>query len=220
MISSILGGTMVVDHFARYYAGRGYVAALIHRKRLYWKDGEDFRQVEDYMRTSVIRLREALDWVSAQPEVDPQRIGAFGISYGAILHSLLAAVDDRIRYNILAMPAGQIADVIMECPDKAITKIVKKLHKELGYPLETIHTELQRNVVTDPLYLAPYVPKKKIQIYIAYFDRVVGSKRSFHLWRAMGRPELRILPFGHYGGVLILPYLETASYLSFKRHLC
>jgi len=219
LISSILGGTMVVDHFAQYYAGRGYVAALVHRKKLYWKEGEDFKQVEDYMRASVIRLREAVDWLGNQPEVDASRIGAFGISYGAILHSILAAVDDRIRFHILAMPAGELADVILECPDKAITKIVKKVHMDLGYPIETIRREIENNVVTDPILLAPYVPKNKIQIYISLFDRVVGAKRSWHLWKAMGKPSLRVMPFGHYGGVMILPYLQTASYSTFKKHL-
>ncbi len=219
LISSILGGTMVVDHFARYYAGRGYVAALVHRKRLSWDETRDITQVEDHMRTSVVRLRQVIDWLLLQPEVDPNRIGAFGISYGAVLHTILAAVDPRIQYHILSMPAGELGDVIISCPDKALTKLVKKVHEQHGWSHEEILAKLRRNIITDPIYLAPYVPKEKIEVYVAAFDRVVGAGRSFRLWKALGKPELKILPFGHYGGVLILPYLQSQSYRSFKKHL-
>ncbi len=220
LISPILGGNMVVDHFAKYYAGRGYVAAIVHRKRTFWdEERKDVQQVEDYMRISVMRLRQPLDWLETQPEADPGRIGAFGVSYGAILHSVLAAVDDRVRYHVLAMPAGDLPDVIMECPDKAITKMVKKAEEVNGWSKPEIRRQLQETIKTDPLYLAPHVPRKKVEIYVALFDHVVGAGRSFQLWRAFGRPKLKILPFGHYGGSLVFPHLETQSYLAFKKHL-
>jgi len=208
-----------VDHFARYYAGRGYIAALVHRKRLFWDEDKDISQGEDYLRTSIIRLRQVVDWLVLQPEVDTDRIGAFGISYGAVLHSMLATVEPRIQYHILAMPGGPVADIIMYCPDKAITKMVRKVHEQHGWSDDIIYEKLQKTIVTDPILLAPYVPRERVQVYIALFDRVVGAKRSWHLWEAMGKPELRLLPFGHYGGVLILPFLQQASFISFKRHL-
>lgn len=219
LISSILGGTMVVDRFARYYARRGFIAALVHRKRVIWDETKGTEQMEAHLRISVIRLRQVIDWLEQQEEVDANRIGAFGISYGAILHSILAAVEPRIQYHILAMPAGQLADVILECPDKAMTKLVKSMHDLYGWTDAEIHQKLRINLVSDPIYLARYVPKDKVQIYIALFDRVVGANRSFNLWKAMDKPELKILPFGHYGGVIILPYLQWASTHAFKKHL-
>lgn len=219
LVSSILGGTMVVDHFARYYAGRGFIAALVHRKRVYWDDKQDMQQVEDYLRASIIRLRQAIDWIELQPEVDPERIGSFGISYGAILHAVLAAVEPRIRFHVLAMPAGPIADVIMDCPDKAITKLVRQVHEKYGWDHDFIYKQLQETIVTDPMIVAPYIPRERVQVYISLFDKVVGASRSWDLWRKMGKPELRLMPFGHYGGVAILPYLQSASLISFKRNL-
>jgi len=219
LVSSILGGTMVVDHFARYYAGRGYIAVLVHRKRIYWNGGDDLSEFEDYMRAQIIRLRQAIDWLENQPEVDSQRIGAFGISYGAILHTILAAVDDRVRYHVLAMPAGPLPDVIIHCPDRAIEKLVEKAQREKGWSKDEIYEKLKEAVKTDPIYLAPYVNKEKVQVYIALFDRVVGASRSWKLWRAMNKPQLKILPFGHYGGILFLPLLQTQSYAAFKKHL-
>lgn len=220
LISPILGGNMVVDHFARYYAGRGFIAAIVYRKRLFWEDDiEDVRQFEDYMRTSLIRLRQAVDWLEVQPEVDPKRIGSFGVSYGAILHTMLAAVEPRVRYHVLAMPAGPLPEVIVNCPDKAITKIIAHTQKLYGWSIEKIEADLKAEVKTDPVLLAPYVPREKVEVYVALFDRVVGSKRSFYLWRKLRRPELKILPFGHYGGILVFPLLQTQSYLALKKNL-
>lgn len=217
LISPILGGNMVVDRFAIYYAGRGYIAALVHRKRLFWDDGEDMMQMEKYMRSSVIRLRQALDYLETVPEADGSRIGGFGVSYGAVLHSILAAVEPRVKYHVLAMPAGPIAEVIMGCPDKAVTKIIKHVREKYGWSDEKIFTDLKAVIQTDPMYLAPYVPKDKVTIYVALFDRVVGAGRSFGLWKAMDKPKLKILPFGHYGGVVVFPYLQTQSYQAFKK---
>ncbi len=220
LISPILGGNMVVDRFARYYAGRGYIAALVYRKRVYWDDAETYpQQLENYLRLSVIRLRQALDFLETQPEIDSKRIGGFGVSYGAVLHAVLAAVENRIHYHVLAMPAGHLAEVIQDCPEKALRKLEKHVIEKYGYPREKIYADLKDSIKTDPIYLAPYIQKSKVQIYVALFDRVVGAKNTWALWKAMKKPQVNVLPFGHYGGVLIFPYLQTQSYLAFKKHL-
>lgn len=219
LISPILGGNMVVDHFARYYAGRGYVAAIVHRKRPFLPDDfQDMQGIEDYMRTSLIRLRQAVDWFETVPEVDAGRIGSFGVSYGAVLHAMLSAIEPRVRYHILAMPAGPLADVIMGCPDPGIAKLVKKA-REHGWADEKTYADLQRVLKTDPSQLAPWIPRDRVQVYVALFDRVVGAKRSFGLWKEMGKPSLKVMPFGHYGGILVFPLLQTQSYLTFQKHL-
>lgn len=220
LISPILGGNMVVDHFARYYAGRGYIAVLVYRKKLGWNDERaDIGQMEDYMRTSILRLRQVVDWMQAQPEIDPERIGAFGVSYGAILHTVLAAVEPRIRYHVLAMPAGPLADVVMHCPEKQLTKIRKHVKEKYGWTDQKIYEDLKASLKTDPARFAPYVDRRKVQVYVALFDRVVGAGRSFYIWKALGRPDLKIIPFGHYGGVLVFPWLQTQSYRAFRKHL-
>ena len=220
LISPILGGNMVVDHFARYYAGRGYIAVLVYRKKLWWnEERDDIGQMEDYMRTSIMRLRQTVDWMRAQPEMDPERIGAFGVSYGAILHTVLAAVEPRIRYHVLAMPGGPLPEVVMHCPEKQLTKIRKHVKQKYGWTDEKIDKDLKASLKTDPALFAHYVDRRKVQVYVALFDRVVGARRSFYIWKELGKPELKIIPFGHYGGVLVFPWLQTQSYAAFKKHL-
>ena len=218
VISPITGGNQVVDIFAKFFARHGYVAVIVERKKVFYDETLGPEQVEKYLRSSVIRIRQAIDWLATQPEVDPDQIGGFGISYGAVLHSVLAAVEPRIKFHILVMPAGELPDVILNCPESRIHKLVSKLEAR-GWPREKIHSELKRVIVTDPINFAPYVPKDRVVIYGAIFDRVVGGRRTIRLWKMMNRPNLKLMPFGHYGGIVALPYLLTSSLYLYQSHL-
>lgn len=219
IISPILGGNMVVDIFAKYFAKHGYIAVIVNRKKSFYDESlGEMEQIEKYMRSSVIRLRQAIDWLEVQPEVDPNRIGAFGISYGAVLHSVLAAIEPRIKAHILAMPAGDLPDVIMECPDGGVRKLVKHVEK-MGWSREKIYFSLKDSIKTDPMRFAPFVHKDRIMIFATLFDRVVGTSRIFKLWNEMGRPKLKTMPVGHYGALLVYPYLRWSSLSFFKSRL-
>jgi len=219
IVSPILGGNMVVDIFAKYFAKHGYIAVIVNRKKSFYDESlGEMEQIEKYMRSSVIRLRQAIDWLEVQPEVDADRIGAFGISYGAVLHSVLAAIEPRIKAHILAMPAGDLPDVIMECPDGGVRKLVKHVEK-MGWSREKIYYSLQNTIITDPIRFAPFVNKNKIMMFAALFDRIVGTSRTFKLWNEMGRPKLKTIPLGHYGGLLVYPYLRWSSLQFFRSRL-
>ena len=219
LISPILGGNMVVDHFAKYYAKHGFIAAIVHRKEIFWNPGEGFQQVENYLRSSTIRIRQALDWLLVQKNVDNKRIGAFGISFGAIMHSILAAADDRVKYHVLAMPAAPLPAVVVKCGDPAVREIIPIVRKEYNISISEVHERLKNTIVTDPILMKSGVNRDNMLIYIAIFDRVVGTRRSFQLWRAFGKPRLKILPFGHYGGILVLPILQYQTLRIFEKEL-
>jgi dienelactone hydrolase len=51
----------------------------------------------------IVDLQRAVDVLSARPDVDPERVGALGISYGGSLGALLAGVEHRLRAYVLAV---------------------------------------------------------------------------------------------------------------------
>jgi hypothetical protein len=55
--------------------------------------GSRCRNREDYE----LGVKTAIDWLQARPEIDPGRIGAFGLSYGGLLSPYAAGLDGRIR---------------------------------------------------------------------------------------------------------------------------
>ncbi len=103
------------------------------------------------------------------------------------------------------MPAAPLADVIVNCPEKSIVRVISAIQQQHGWTKQQIKEDLQNTLKTDPILLARHVPRGTVTYYVALFDRVVGASRSRRLWKAMGKPHLKVLPFGHYGGVLIYP---------------
>lgn len=82
---------------ARAIAASGYQVFLVHYLD---RTGERrasfatlFQNFEPWMET----VRDAVAWVSARPEVDPNRIGLVGISLGAALSLAIAGGDRRIK---------------------------------------------------------------------------------------------------------------------------
>ena len=55
---------------------------------------------------SIVAWQAALDLLAAQPEIEPGRIGAFGVSRGGLWVMRLAALDARVRALISIAPAG------------------------------------------------------------------------------------------------------------------
>jgi hypothetical protein len=59
-------------------------------------------------------LRAALDFVAAQPDVDPNRIGGLGFSMGAATLTEVAAEDDRLRAVVIESSYATLDEVLRE----------------------------------------------------------------------------------------------------------
>ena len=59
----------------------------------YWRDTVYTRAVHQGVRN----YRRALDYLTARPDIDKERIGAIGNSMGAIMSAITGSVDDRIK---------------------------------------------------------------------------------------------------------------------------
>ena len=88
---------MVQPEFARYFTDAGYVSLAIDYRG--WGDsgGERGRlapleQVDD--------VRNALTYLETLDFVDPDRLGVFGASFGALIGPYVAAIDSRVKANV------------------------------------------------------------------------------------------------------------------------
>lgn len=57
---------------------------------------------------TVFDLRRAIDLIETKPELDPGKIGYYGISLGGIIGSIFCSVDDRVKVPVLALAGGQL----------------------------------------------------------------------------------------------------------------
>ena len=219
IVSPILGGNEVVDLFAKYYAERGFISVLVHRKKPNWEKGNEFQDIENHLRISVIRLRQVVDWLEKQPQVDAKRIGTFGISYGSIMHVNFVAIEKRVKFNVMCLGGAPIGDVLVDSNDKGIRERVKGMKISSGMNGDQIKEELRKVIKTAPEDLSKYINSDDVVFYVASFDMVVKTKHGFYLWNRLGKPKLKMTPLGHYTSVLLLPILQKQSYNEFKRRL-
>ena len=101
--------------FARDLADMGFIVlapdsvGFGERAHTYWDSGQEYTDAYPILRrfphASVIGVKisdvmRGIDWLAAEPEVDPQRIGMMGHSNGGIETVFAAAFDTRIRAAI------------------------------------------------------------------------------------------------------------------------
>ena len=48
-------------------------------------------------------------------------------------------------------------------------------------------------------------------LFVAKRDKSVPTKTGLCLWQALGRPELRLLPFGHYLSFSLQAYIQAEA---------
>jgi len=96
---------MGLNEVAARFASEGFAVIAFDYRTFGGSEGEPrcqliwYEQVEDY--------RNAITWISARNEVDPERIGVWGFSYSGahVLH--LSAFDKRVKAVVSMMPQPQ-----------------------------------------------------------------------------------------------------------------
>ena len=85
---------LTLREYARRFAEAGFIALIFDYRGFGESEGPKWRlipleQVDD--------IRNALTWLATQPEVDPQRMGLWGTSFGGAHVPYVAGVDTRVK---------------------------------------------------------------------------------------------------------------------------
>ena len=103
---------------ARVLAGLGFA---VLRFDFYGSGDSDGDFEESSVQTELDDAVTALDWISAQPGIDPQRIGVLGLSLGGCVAALLAGQNSHIKalvlWNAVGIPSLHFTDIPQEGPD-------------------------------------------------------------------------------------------------------
>ncbi len=60
----------------------------------------------DILSQTVFDLKRSIDFLSTREEIDPERIGFFGISLGGFIGTVFCSVDTRVKVPVLALAGG------------------------------------------------------------------------------------------------------------------
>lgn len=102
---------MVLPAYAEQFAAAGFAALAFDFRFLGESGGEPRGQL--FASEQIEDLRNAVSWLSLQPEVDANRIGAWGASFGGAHVLYLAAFDKRIKAAVAAIPSMRTIDTMV-----------------------------------------------------------------------------------------------------------
>ncbi|MFH1532624.1 MAG: hypothetical protein ABIK09_18010 [Pseudomonadota bacterium] len=212
VVLPIQGGDYEISTlFAEHFASRGH-HALRFERRAEWLDatrppetlGALLRIFRDDVRRGIDR------WLEVAP-IGPD-LGLFGVSMGAMVGTLVAAGEPRLRRRMLVLGGGPLSEVLGTARDTEINTFRAALSARLGVA-ETDLTPVFREVIgdLDPLEHAPALDPASTLVVSARFDRVVRYRYQTRLWEALGRPRRVILPCGHYSAAIFVPWIKRLA---------
>lgn len=208
VITPILGGgrELALSH-CRAFTEAGMHAVLVERGTKVLRRSWSIPEVERHLRRAVAARRAVVDWLEARPDVDPERLGAFGISMGGILTSVLLAVEPRLQSGVVALAGADVPGIIRRSVEGRLVEWRAAKAAELGVGEGAVEGVLRASLVSDPWHVAPFVDPRRVLFVTTRWDDVVPLEHQEMLWRRLGRPLRYDLPAGHYTGIIFLPWL-------------
>lgn len=202
IVLHILGGDFpLARSFCHVLADRGVVALFL--KMPYYGErrpegsskrmvSHDPRETLEGFTQAVLDIRRAADFLARREEVDPEKIGIFGISLGGITGGLAAGVEPRFQNVCLLLAGGDFGRVAWE--SKEVEK-ARRYWLELGKSKEEFIETLRP---IDPLTYAESLRGRRMLMLNAKEDEVIPPECTKVFWKAAGEPEIVWYSGGHY----------------------
>ena len=179
-------------------AERGFVTGFAEREGGLFRRQEQPEELEAGIRRTVVENRAFLAWVAAQREVDPQRMGLVGVSLGAIVGTVLTAMEPRIQAASLLMAGGDLPALLVDTGEGRVASWAALERARSHLTDAGLERELRAVLWTDPANVAAYIDSRRVFLFTAQLDGVVLRRNSELLWEALGRPHRLLAPLGHY----------------------
>lgn len=227
LILPITDGDYFTEHFARFLAEQGF-AILQYESRGEIRERISpnqtgrvaLRHFRNYLQAYVVDVLRGIDWLESQPRIDRARIGLFGISQGAIVGSLVAGLDPRVRSGVFILGGGGLAGILSSTEERSLAQIRERILLSGEFSQESFHQEADTTFSpVDPLTYAHCIQSSAMLLVNARFDRVILPPYAEILWEKMGKPPRIQLPAGHYTASLFLPYIRFATLRHFQSTL-
>ena len=209
--SPILGGAatgyLVCHLFSKAACARGYSTIFLYQDDRILTTQRDGFGLEALLRELTRDTIKILDLFVRRSDVDAERLASLGISLGAIRNVLLVAAEPRLRANILCIGGGGLAEILASSREPGVLSWRRRRSdRELLAPGAVVQ-EIDQRLAARPLLAARAIDPSRVFLMLARFDDKVALRFGERLRRGLGGPATRVVPGGHYTGMLFAPFV-------------
>ncbi len=152
-------------------------------------DSNTISDIKQSFSQSVADVRAVTDWLTARPEVDPQKLGILGASLGAIITHLAMGQDNRLRAGVAFEGGGDLQKIRQR--NFLGSLLLRRKHK----PLTPAQIEELKSV--DPMTYANNNRPRRVLMVQAARDAVIPPQAGEALWEALGQPPIQWIDTNH-----------------------
>ena len=193
------------DWSAAHFTKKGYNAIIISPSEAITDTTRPLDKLDDMLIRGVISARMCIDMLETFPEVDKDKIYAYGISLGGIKTALTFGVEPRIKKALEIVGGGDLPGIISDTHFDRLTDVRdKRMEVEAIASLKEFRVYLEKVTAIDPLDFAVLRKPEDIFMVLGNGDRLVPDAYQKKLYRAFSRPQEGRFPrvkrsiVGHY----------------------
>jgi cephalosporin-C deacetylase-like acetyl esterase len=162
-------------------------------------------------RTSVIEVRQILDWAEGRPELDAGRVALLGISFGGFVSSIAMGIDERVTAGVTIVSGGNSAKIAQKGPLTSLSRRYRVSDREYRETLAAYADYLaevaekgfeavvpsRRSFQNDSMTFASRLRDRPLLMVNGRWDELIPREAALDFWNACGCPEILWLPATH-----------------------
>jgi len=162
-------------------------------------------------QTSVIEVRQIIDWANTREELNPKKISILGLSFGGSISAIVMGIDSRIVAGIIVLTGGNNEKIHHDGGLGIVNKSYKRTEDEyqqiqksyLKYLNDVIEKGLDETVparkgfLIDPMTYAHHLRKRPVLMINARWDEMIPKEATLDFWNQAGKPPLALYPATH-----------------------
>ncbi len=166
-------------------------------------------QLEKTVRQSAVDVRRGLDYLATRPDINKTKLGLVGISLGAIIGTVTAGVEPRLKATALVSGGGDWALILKSLAVRGGDVGGKSTRTFKDADWARLSATLAPE---DPLTFAPHVAPRPLLLIGGRKDTTIVPQATQELYEAAREPK-QIVWFAPYGHVpppeVVYPALKT-----------
>ncbi len=201
---------------AFFAASAGYASLVIdlygHGERLRpvtAKVGSQAQELAVGVRQTAVDVRRGLDYLATRREIDPGRVGLVGISLGAIIGTVSAGVDGRVKAVALISGGGDWGLILRTLSARNAPVGGRNMNGLKGLDWAKVSADL---AAEDPLTFVPHIAPRPLLLLHGRKDDIIVPQAASELYAAAKEPR-EIRWYAAYGHVpppeVVYPALKT-----------